>query len=89
MTTAAPSQPPILLVAAVFVASFASGFWTSRLTCRDRVEAEVQQRLDEFILFADRLGVLDRQRLEEAAIAASESEWEDIDAAQRAGGGAK
>ena len=60
-----PIRPTILLVVAVFVVAFASGFVSSRLLYQDRVREEGQRRFDEFLLVADRLGIIDHERLDE------------------------
>lgn len=57
----------VVVVAVVFLAAFASGFCTSLLLCQERVREEGRQRFKEFLLNADRLGIIDQQRLGELA----------------------
>ena len=57
----------IVVVAVVFIIAFASGFCTSLLLCQERVREEGQRRLQEFLLNADRLGIIDHGRLDELA----------------------
>jgi hypothetical protein len=57
----------VVSVAVVFVAAFASGFCTSLFLCQERVREEGQRRLQEFLVAADRLGIIDHGRLDELA----------------------
>ncbi len=97
MTTTDPSQPPSaiqwsrrrwLWVSALgCLLSFSLGFWVSDRRLDERALESGRRQVEEFVVFCDRLGVLDRARLEEALITASESEWEDKDAADQTEGG--
>lgn len=99
MTTAVPIQPPAAIqwrrrrqwlgIALACLCSFVLGVWVSDRRLEQRAQESGERQVEEFILFADRLGVLDRGRLEEALITAAESEWEDDDAEQRQDGGSK
>ena len=83
-----PSQPPPVIqwnyrqwvfVALACLASFALGFWIADRRQAGLVDEATRRQVEEIVLFADRLGVLDKARLEEALITAKESEWEDAD----------
>jgi len=75
----------VLLMTAISITAFASGFWTSSLMHQERVRKDGQRRFGEFLLNADRLGIIDHQRLEEAVNAGTEDSAED--AAKKAKGG--
>ena len=65
-------------LAAVILAaiSFWIGYWASGHRFKVKVSESAQLQIHEFIEFADSLGFLDRQRLEEALIAAKAMEDE-------------
>lgn len=98
MTTAVPIQPPAatqwsrrqwLGVALACLASAGLGYWASDRRLGRLAKESGQRQVEEFVAFADRLGALDRARIEEALIVASESEWEDEGAVQRQDGDPK
>jgi hypothetical protein len=89
--TTNPSHPPSarqwhsqqwVLATLACLVSFALGYWIADRRQAGLVDEATRRQVKEFIQFADRLGVLDRVRLEEALIIAKESEWEDKDAEQ-------
>jgi hypothetical protein len=57
----------IILAAAI---SFCLGYWISDRRLEAKVSESAQLQIHEFIEFADGMGFLDRQKLEEALIAA-------------------
>ena len=59
-------------LAAIILAiiSFCLGFWVSDRRMDAKVSESAQGQVKEFVMFADELGFLDRQKLEEALIAA-------------------
>jgi hypothetical protein len=67
------------------IASFVCGFWLGISRTEKRATKLSQERLNEFLLNADKLGIIDHARLEETIIIMSEAEWEDRDAEQNAG----
>ena len=81
---ARPTTPALIVIAVVAVASFASGFWTSRLMDEGRVREQAEARFGEFLAVGIDLGfvTVDRQKLDEIACIASEAQWEDRDAAE-------
>lgn len=50
--------------------SFCLGFWVSDRRLNAKVSESAQLQIHEFIEFADGMGFIDRQKLEEAIIAA-------------------
>lgn len=75
----------LVAAAVACIASFGLGFWVSGRRLESRALESGRRQVEEFVIFADSLGLIDRQKLEEAVITASEAEWEDRDAAQREG----
>lgn len=82
---ARPTTPTLIVVAVVAVVFFMSGYLTSTLLNERRVTEQSMERFWEFISIGTDLGILaiDTQKLDEIACIASESEWEDKDAAER------
>ena len=87
--TALPSRlprPSVVATALFCLASCAVSFWAGgRLASRNmekRITAEGQRKFQEFLGIGIDLGfvTVDRQKLEEIIITASEAEWEDRDA---------
>lgn len=70
-TPSAPHRRVTLIIwAAACIISFLLGFWISDRRLAKKVSESAQGQVKEFVMFCDRLGFLDRQKLEEALIAA-------------------
>jgi hypothetical protein len=63
----------IVVLAMACSASFTIGWWFNNYRLKDRVYAEGLLRFQEFIVFADELGIINRERLDEV-IAAGNAE---------------
>lgn len=102
MTTSAPENAhsprqwsrrwrgSLLVPAVVTIACalfFVIGYQVGERRTEARMAAAADRRVAEFVRFVDAIGALDRRKLEEAAVTASEAEWEDRDAEERGEGG--
>jgi hypothetical protein len=94
-TTAVPrARHPAALIAVLAIvaaASFAGGFWTSRLMDDGRVRERSEARFREFLATGIDLGfvAIDRQRLDEIEVIRMEADWEERDALDRGEGGTR
>jgi hypothetical protein len=76
-TPSAPHRRVTLIIwAAACIISFLFGFWISDRRMEAKVSESAQLQIHEFIEFADGMGFLDRQKLEEALIEAQAMEDE-------------
>jgi hypothetical protein len=62
-----PWLASVILAAAI---SFLLGFWISDRRLAKKVSESAQGQIKEFVMFCDRLGCLDRAKLDEALIEA-------------------
>ena len=78
----------IIVVAVVATVFFAGGFYTSTLLNEHRVREQSAERFKEFLTIGIDLGfvTVDRGKLDELECIATEAQWEDDDAAERAKG---
>ena len=65
------------------IASFVCGFWLGICRTEHRATELSRDHFNEFLLNADKLGIIDHTRMEEIICIMSEAEWEDRDAADR------
>ena len=75
----------IVATTVVATASFLAGYCVKNHRHKGRVYEEGRRQFLEFLGIATDLGIVtvDRQKLDELVITASEAEWEDRDAAER------
>jgi hypothetical protein len=70
-TPSAPHRRVTLIIwAAACIISFLLGFWISDRRLAKKVSESAQGQIKEFVMFCDRLGCLDRDKLDEALIEA-------------------